>query len=106
VVLQSWTLQSGGKCGHHQASVGEEVSNQTKKTGAVTYTEHGVIFLWTLAMLKLNIGLNLGGACEESTLKNAESDEETEVLCPVFSNIESSMLDVCGSSGSEPMIES
>ena len=44
-------------------------------------------------MLKLDIGLNLGGACEESTPKNADSDEETDVLCPVFSKIESSMWD-------------
>ena len=57
-------------------------------------------------MLKLDSGLNLGGACKESTLKNAESDEETEVLCPVFSKIESSMLDARCSSGSKLIMES
>ena len=46
-------------------------------------------------MLKLDSGLNLGGACKKSMLKNAESDEETEVLCPVFSKIESFMRDAC-----------
>jgi len=33
-----------------------------------------------LAMLKLDSGLNLGGACREFTPKNAESDEEIDVL--------------------------
>jgi len=62
--------------------------------------------LWILAMWKVDSDLSLGGAYKEPTLKNAESDEETEVLCPVFSNIESSMLEARWSSGSKLIMES
>ena len=57
-------------------------------------------------MLKLDSGLNLGGACKESTLKNAESNEKTEVLCPVLSKIEPFMSDACCSRGSKLIMES
>ena len=58
-------------------------------------------------MLDLDSGLNLGGACKESTLKNVvESNEEAEVLCQVFSKIEPFMSDACCSRGSKLIMES
>ena len=45
-MLQPWTLQSGRKHAHHQASVRGKVSSQIKMMGMVTYADHGVVFLW------------------------------------------------------------
>jgi len=35
--------------------------------GAVTYADHGAVFLWTLEMPNFNCGLNLGGAWKEQS---------------------------------------
>jgi len=47
-VAQSWTLQSGREHGH-QVPAKEKISYQIEKMGAVTCTDHGVVFVrWTM----------------------------------------------------------